>query len=250
MINIVCLKFGTKYNADYVNKLYRATKRNTTLPFTFHCFTEDPSGIDNDVVIHHLKDTIPLEKINDNSPYGLGWWYKMYLFKGDSEIGGRIFYMDLDTLVTGNIDEILQLTEPFIVLRDFFLAQRPNNRDRFGSGREAVGSGIMMWNAGQLTNLWNTFIQDPIKAITSLKPHGDQKLIQILTKHENRTYFQDVVQNQIVSYKVHCHKGTLAPNARIVCYHGKPSIPESITNITRVQGYNIPPAKWVGDHWK
>ena len=45
MINIVCLKFGTLYGPDYVNKLYAGVKQNTTVPFKFHCFTEKPEGI-------------------------------------------------------------------------------------------------------------------------------------------------------------------------------------------------------------
>ena len=42
---VVCLKYGDKYSADYVNKLYNGVKRNLTVPFEFVCYTEDPKGI-------------------------------------------------------------------------------------------------------------------------------------------------------------------------------------------------------------
>lgn len=239
MINIVCLKFGTKYDADYVNKLYRAVVRNTTVDFSFHCFTEDPNGLDENIIPHDLPHNLP----------GVGWWHKLYMFEADKEIGGTIFYIDLDTLITGNIDEMLQYDGDFVVLHDFYRILRPNDRDQFGLGREAVGSGLMMWKAGNYSHIWSTFIKDPVGAVQSLHPHGDQKWIEKQTQHKDRKYFQDLFKNQVVSYKVHCRNG-LPPNARIVCYHGAPSIPESITNTTRVQGMVLNPAPWVKDHWK
>ena len=55
--NILCLKHGQKYNADYVNKLYNMVSRNITVPFTMHCITEDRDGINPNINI------IPLPKI-------------------------------------------------------------------------------------------------------------------------------------------------------------------------------------------
>ena len=46
---IVCVKYGTKYGADYVNKLYRGVQRNLTLPHKFVCFTENPEGLEEGV---------------------------------------------------------------------------------------------------------------------------------------------------------------------------------------------------------
>ena len=38
--NIVCMKWGNAYGADYVNRLYNMVKRNMTRPFRFICFTD------------------------------------------------------------------------------------------------------------------------------------------------------------------------------------------------------------------
>jgi hypothetical protein len=46
MIEVVCVKYGTKYGADYVNKLYEGIEKNLTLPHRFSCFTEDSTGLD------------------------------------------------------------------------------------------------------------------------------------------------------------------------------------------------------------
>ena len=38
---VVCLKWGNKYSAEYVNKLYSMVKRNLTIDYEFVCFTEN-----------------------------------------------------------------------------------------------------------------------------------------------------------------------------------------------------------------
>ena len=45
MVNILCLKWGTRYGADYVNYIYRGVKAHLNRPFRFVCVTDDPSGL-------------------------------------------------------------------------------------------------------------------------------------------------------------------------------------------------------------
>ena len=47
--HVVCVKWGNKYISQYVNVLKSMINRHTTLPFQFHCFTEDPKGLDVDI---------------------------------------------------------------------------------------------------------------------------------------------------------------------------------------------------------
>ncbi|MBE8158682.1 MAG: glycosyl transferase, partial [Betaproteobacteria bacterium] len=43
---IVCLKWGKGvYNAEYVNRLYRAVARNLAPPFRFVAFTDETAGL-------------------------------------------------------------------------------------------------------------------------------------------------------------------------------------------------------------
>ena len=48
-VNIICMKWGNKYGPDYVNKLYNMVSRNLTRDFRFICFTEDGTGIKNNI---------------------------------------------------------------------------------------------------------------------------------------------------------------------------------------------------------
>lgn len=224
MNNVVCLKHGNKYSADYVNKLYSSVKRNTTVPITFHCFTDDNTGIDSDIVVHPL----PYTNVT-------GWWQKLYLFSDELPIDGQILFMDLDTLVVKNIDNYVTHRGGFTVLRDLW------------SGGINVGSAIMSFEAKRYPHIWDSFIRDPQSAIASLQPHGDQKWIQ--SQQPDRTYWQDLYPGGIVSFKSHCRRG-IPQAGRIICFHGKPSIPEAINTTTNTQGFLIPPTPWVAEHWK
>jgi len=44
-VNILTVKWGKRYGADYVNKLYAGIARNTSWKFKFFCFTDDGSGL-------------------------------------------------------------------------------------------------------------------------------------------------------------------------------------------------------------
>ena len=54
--HILCMKWGDKYGPEYVNRLYNMVKQHLTLPFTFICLTDDPTGINPAVQCHPIPD--------------------------------------------------------------------------------------------------------------------------------------------------------------------------------------------------
>ena len=42
--HILCMKWGTKYGPEYVNRIYAMVARNLTPPFQVICFTDDRRG--------------------------------------------------------------------------------------------------------------------------------------------------------------------------------------------------------------
>jgi hypothetical protein len=232
MINIVCLKWGTKYGPEYVNRLYAGVRRNTTLEFKFLCFTDDAQGIIPAVETHALPCSSDLDS----------WWNKLYLFSRDLPIdhGDTVFYVDLDTLVVDNIDHILTFQpNKLVALRDFY----------HGIAKSAglVGSGLMSWPHGMYDHVWRQFIADPQAVIQQARPHGDQWWVE--RSIPDRLFWQDLFPDHVVSFKLHCRKG-LPTNAKIVCYHGRPSIPESATQTNSVDKWTIAAQPWVMIHWR
>ena len=110
-----------------------------------------------------------------------------------------------------------------------------------------MGSGLMSWRSGTNADIWQQFWQDPQSAMSNIVPLGDQKWIEQRTQGR-RQYWQDLFPGQVVSFKVHCRQG-LPGDARVVCYHGKPGIPESAVQATRDWKWDLQPQPWVLDHW-
>lgn len=136
------------------------------------------------------------------------WWGKIETFS----IKGPVLYIDLDTTIVKNIDNILDVCKnnEFISLKDFYP----------GMGR-TVASGVMGWN-NDMSYLYEIFLQNPEKHIADNSTNrwwGDQGFIERHVK--NPVFWQDLVPNNIVSWKVHCRKA-IPSSASIIAFHGSP----------------------------
>ena len=202
MKNIVCvLKTGgwrnrhmkIEYRVEHVQWLARMVAKHVTVPHRLVCMSDvDVPGV----------ETIPLL---DNLP---GWWSKIEMFREFEQA----FYIDLDTVITGNIDHMVAHEHDFTVLRN--LSSADKNR---------IGSGIMAWGR-DLSDLYQQFMKDParhMKECTTSARWGDQGFIQAhYAGHMDR--FQDLFPGQVVSFKTDLNCGDPSPENKIVCFHGKP----------------------------
>lgn len=185
------LKSGGAYTEKHFNWLWEQVARVRSRPGMFLQVLSDISLL--------YADAIPLEH---NLP---GWWSKMELFKPD--IRGDILYFDLDTLITGQLDDLLDIGE-LAVLRDFY---RPNH----------IQSSVMYLPESERNEVWREFIKNPKHAMQSCGLGGDQRFLErFWSKRAKR--IQDLVPGQVVSYKVHCRDKGVSPEARVICAHGKP----------------------------
>ena len=158
---VLCLKHGTKYSADYVNRLYNMVKRHCTLDYEFVCLTDDPLDIDKNITIIKL-------------PSGLeGWWCKPYMFSDDLPINGTILYMDLDVVLASNIDKLFTyMPGNWCTIRDFTRT--------FRKDWKKYNSSIVKYHTGQLSHVWNDFKKNQ-KTIQS-RLHGDQDWLYEATR--------------------------------------------------------------------
>jgi hypothetical protein len=161
---VLCLKHGDKYSSQYVNTLYSMVKRNLTIPFTMVCLTDNKQGIDKDVLCIDLP--------NDLS----GWWCKPYMYSNELPLNGTILYMDLDVVISGNLNKLFDY-EPnkWCVIRDFTRAMQPN--------WQKYNSSVIRFKRGQLDHVWRDFYKDPKKVTSS--HFGDQDWLWTATNKAN-----------------------------------------------------------------
>lgn len=97
---ILCCKWGTKYGPQYVNRLYKMVARQVSPPFEVHCFTDDCDGILKGVICHNLPD------LGVKPPTGVpGKWRKTAFWGAElTGLQGKALFIDLDTVIVGNID--------------------------------------------------------------------------------------------------------------------------------------------------
>lgn len=189
MLNVVCvLRHGGKvgYDASWVEKLQNSVSRNLSIPHRFVCLS------DVDVPC----DRIPLESTSElKSP---GWWAKMQLFK-PGLFDGPVLYFDLDTVITGNLDELVQT----ITAQDDFLME-------YDYHFKISSSAILYWN-GDYSHIYHEYMKDTVYyeneySVENQGPDrqvGDQAVIALLTQHR---YINQVCPQQwfhIVSKQDH-----------------------------------------------
>lgn len=219
MLNIVCFKWGTKFSAEYVNKLYNAVCRNITVPHNFICFTENPEEVE--------CDTRPF--LSNLST----WWYIIGLFNKEHGFKDKVLYMDLDTVITGNIDHIISLDANFAITEDFY---RP----------KGLQTTFIMWKPERYFYLY-----DKLCTLLPNNPSahfmgGTNGFVERFISREEVTLFQDEFPEEFISYKVHIRdikrsrRNSLPGDlntAKVICFHGKP-MPHEMRNL-----------KWMKEHW-
>ena len=206
-MNFACVCYGKKYSVEYVQKLYNMVQRNTTLEHNFFIFTDNiEMKIDGHVNIRTFPETLN------------GWWNKMQLFRPDT-LEGDTLYMDLDVIITGNIDCFFNY-EPeadFIGMNDFNLDTMIFNSRVFKFKPEAMKS-----------KLWQPFTDDRTKW---LRYSGDQNVISdLIIGHPGTRSFPD---SWTQSYKWYDRKGkryhkgkwTFEHNGEslVTVFHGEPN---------------------------
>lgn len=203
MLVLCVCKSGAEYDAEWVRKLKDGVARNLTVPHEFKCL----SDID-------VPDRIPLKH---KWP---GWWSKIEVFR---EVTGPTLYLDLDTVVTGNIDWITNTEHDFAAIQNFH-------------DPKMIGSAVMWFN-GPLRKVYDRFCEKPFKWIEYHErkkngPYlGDQAFIFDTLGRQVKTFPMDSIK----SYKFHCKQG-LPEGTSLVCFGGLPKLPTV-------------KADWIERHW-
>ena len=184
------LRKSREYDFDYVANIYGGIKKYTPEARVMLLTDIECAG--------HDMQVLPLEY---DWP---GWWSKLELFS--PRIRGDLFYMDLDTIITGCLSEFLGIGETAL-LSDLF---RP----------EMAQSGLMYLTEDDRARVWRDLAVRGVNR-TMKEFRGDGEYIRTVLTDAKR--LQNLKPGRIVSYKADriARKG-VPDGASIVCFHGKP----------------------------
>lgn len=225
---VVCLKHGTKYSAEYVNILYSMVTRHSTKPFKFACITENPTGLDSNI----LHVPLPYYKLT-------GWWFKPWVFSAEFPLVGDIMFMDLDIVIIDNIDELWEY-EPtkFCIIKDFVKAFIPTY--------SKFNSSVFRFKSHEYNWVWDKIAND----LSLTKQYqGDQDYITEEIKDNYAFWPDDWVKSykweirdkkELISVNNKLNFNTIAnikSDAKILVFHGDPK-PHAVLDPLIVNNWN------------
>ncbi|MEJ8847405.1 glycosyltransferase [Variovorax rhizosphaerae] len=244
MRHIVCMKWGTKYEATYVNKLYAMARRHLTGDFRFICLTDDSVGIRSEV------ECFPIPRF-DIRPEAAGVrdraWRKLTTLSRDLPdvygLQGQALFLDLDIVVVGSLDEFFSYPGEFVIIKDY---RRP--------WRVTGNSSVYRYTIGAHADVLDYF-------------RANETAMREKFRNE-QTYLSDYVHEQgkltywpsdwCPSFKYggipiwptnYWRRPFVPEGARVMIFHGECNPPDALAGRRNRRFRFIRPATWVAEHW-
>lgn len=163
-VNIVCMKWGTRYGPDWVNRLYGMVMRNTSWTVRFVCFTDDDTGIRPEVEIKPLPD------VRFDSSLGR-YWPKLGLMQAglggpDNALTGMTLFLDLDLLIIDSIDDLFTAPGRFLIIKEW-------KDPELGYGN----SSVLRWCIGHEAYILDRFYATPADVIRNTYASKEQNFL-------------------------------------------------------------------------
>ena len=238
VVNVLCMKWGTKYPADYVNRLYSMVARNIRRPFRFVCLTDDNSDLSENI------EFFPLPELSVNLSGPERGWNKLSVFSQELyDLKGKVLCLDLDLIITGDLDDLFDYPGAVMIIKDWV--------KRDGTGNSSVYRFEVGAHPEVLSEFEASF--DKIKAVYR---NEQEYLSAILMQKNALVYWPD---NWCRSFKRHClrpwsffisRETKIPADARVIVFHGKPDPHDAIGGESGKWYRRFKPATWINEHWR
>ncbi len=242
-VNIICMKWGTKYGSEFVNKLYGMVARNITLPFQFYCFTDDSNGIREEV------QSLPLPSLQLPEGIPERGWLKLSTFNAElAGITGTTLFLDVDVVIVGNIDGFFQhqSDDPNTV---FLAFDEKKKAARIGN------SSVYRFEVGAHTDIVE-FFRENFDSIRQRHRNEQAYLSKQLDAKQQLDFWPTA---WCPSFKYHCipkfpfnfFKPAVIPEgAKIILFHGHPEPQDAVKGISRKWYRHFKPCLWINQYWQ
>jgi len=243
-VNVLCIKWGTKYGPDYVNRLRSMVRRHLRRPHRFVCLTDDRAGIEPDIEVLDIP-AVGIDDFDARKPWTFGHgWLKLTSFADPLyDLSGPTLFIDLDVVIVGSLDDFFDLPGEFLVIKEW------DKRDETGN-----------------TSVYRYEIGAHRDALDHLRDHQAEALSKVRNEQE---YITGYLARQgklgywpaewCRSFKRHCVRGLvlgwflpprIPEGAKIIAFHGKPNPPDAIAGRSGKWYRRVLPTQWVAEFWR
>lgn len=204
--------YRSKFESWHVNVHRRSFAEHYRKPHRYICITDDPTGLDADIEVVPLWDTFSKLR-NPTWPTGPNCFRRLPGFAKEFEkvAGHRILFSDIDVVFTGQLDELVERDEDFVIWQT-------ENR-----GIPYCAS-LYLMTAGSQSQVFERF--DPERSPLMTRNAGyrgsDQAWINFCLGKSIPSWN---TSHGVYSYGDHVRRraaGRLPNGARVVIFHGKP----------------------------
>ena len=226
----ICTWFwGGKYSVDYVHRLARGLKRHLKQPYRFIVVTDDVMGNGLASVINEpAHGAWPIADPELMKMPGCFARLRMFdpAWQAEYRIEGRLACIDLDCVVTGDLDPVFLRPEPFMILQG---ANASNPCPYNGS--------LWMLRAGYRPDVWTDFSLEAAQAAPHYEFPDDQAWLA--HKIPGEAGWKAGAQSGVYAFmKPGWTNGYELPKgARLVCFPGRRD-PNQFKHLP-----------WVKEHW-
>jgi hypothetical protein len=236
---ILCMKWGTKYGPDYVNRLYGMVRRHLRGEFRFVCLTDRSEGVRAEVQCLPIPDLALPDGIPERG------WKKLTTFAADLHgLKGTALFLDLDVVIVDDITPFFEQPGDFLIIHDW---KRP--------WRITGNSSVYRFELGEHPEVLERFRAEH-ESIRARLRNEQAWLSEILHRQGKLGYWP---ADWCASWKYHCvarfplnfFKAPSVPSgARILVFHGVVNPPDAIAGRSMGNWRRTPAAPWLEQYWQ
>ena len=244
MQTILCMKWGSRYGYEYVNRLYKSIKKHTQRSTKLYCFTDDSTNIDKNIICK------PLPKISLPETIAYTPWRKMSLWQYPLyDLKGDILFLDLDLVITGNLDRFFDFKPGFYCVIENWTQL----------GQNIGNTSCFRFPIGKYASIFKEFQNNPSKYWK--KYHIEQIYLSAQIKDQvfwPTEWCKSFKHNLLPSWPLRIWKpANLPQDTSIVAFTGKPD-PDDVINgywpVKKSQIYKkvykqLRTPQWILDNW-
>jgi hypothetical protein len=243
---VVCMKWGSRYGAEYANKLYKSCRTHVSGDLQFVCFTDDRRGLVGDIDARPLPAFEGIPRELASLP-----WRKLSLWQrelGDL-VGRDALVLDLDIVVTGSLDDFWRHAPgKYVVIENWTKA-----------GRGIGNTSVFRLKLGSRPAIYEAFTADPAGIWRRYRIEQEYISLTIAAGEQAfwpKPWCRSFKEELLPPWPLRLWKDVpLPPDMRIAVFHGKPDPHEAMQGIwPEPQAWKrlykrVRPVPWIAEHW-
>ena len=237
--HILCMKWGTKYGPEYVNRLYAMVRRHLSGDFNFVCLTDDSAGIRPEV------QCLPIPPLNLPAGIPERGWNKLATFTGDLYgLKGTALFLDVDVVITGSLDDFFTQPGDFLIIHDYKRPWRITGNSSVYRFELGAHPDVLAYFRGHFEEIRRQYRNEQAYLTDFLHKQGK-------VQYWPMDWCPSFKYHGIPPWPTNYWKAPFVPEgARIVIFHGECNPPDALAGRRNRRFRHIQPATWVAEHWR